>query len=104
MSLTSEIVDRVRAEAPDCVCVSALTPRSAAHARLLCKRLEEGNLDGIEVIVGLWAAPIHELGPRVPAPAIERSTRIATATELMQTLQSLCVRRGGDAEPMRSHG
>ena len=98
-SLASEVVARVRADAPDAVCISALTPRSAAHARLLCKRLE-AVVSG-SVLVGLWSAPLHELGAHA-AKAGERSVRITTAAELIAALRSLSVRMGGNATPLRS--
>jgi predicted PurR-regulated permease PerM len=99
-SLASEIVARVQTEAPDAICISALTPRAAAHARLLYKRLEAA-LAGRDVLVGLWAAPVHELGDRAPN-AIDRSTRIASAAELIAALRSLRVRMGGSAASLRS--
>ena len=99
-SLASEIVARVQTEAPDAICISALTPRAAAHARLLYKRLEAA-LAGRDVLVGLWAAPSHELGDRAPN-AIDRSVRIASAAELIAALRSLRVRMGGSAASFRS--
>ena len=94
-SLASEVVERVQADAPDAICISALTPRAAAHARLLYKRLEAALADR-DVLVGLWAAPLHELGDRAPN-ATERSVRIASAQELIAALRSLRVRMGGRA-------
>jgi predicted PurR-regulated permease PerM len=99
-SLASEVVTRVSADVPDAICISALTPRSAAHARLLCKRLEAGVAD-CDVLVGLWSAPLHELGAHA-AKAGERSVRIATATELITALRSLRVRKGGSVALPRS--
>ncbi len=101
-SLAGEIVERVQADAPDAICISALTPRSAAHARLLCKRLEAAVADR-DVLVGLWAAPLHELGDRPPS-ATENSVRIASAGELIAALRSLRVRMGGSIAPLRARG
>ncbi|MCX5737399.1 MAG: hypothetical protein NTZ61_02690, partial [Proteobacteria bacterium] len=101
-SLASEIVARVQADAPDAICISALTPRAAAHARLLYKRLEAAIADR-DVLVGLWAAPLHELGDRAPN-ATARSVRIASAEELIAALRSLRVRMGGSVSSLRSHG
>lgn len=99
-SLASEVVTRVSDDVPDAICISALTPRSAAHARLLCKRLEAVVADR-DVLVGLWSAPLHELGAHA-AKAGERSVRIATAAELVAALRSLRVRKGGNAALPRS--
>lgn len=99
-SLASDVVERVQADAPDAICISALTPRAAAHARLLHKRLEAA-LAGRDVLVGLWAAPLHERGDRTPN-AIDRSVRITTAAELIAALRSLRVRMGGSAASLRS--
>ncbi len=99
-SLASEVVERVQAEMPDAICISALTPRSGAHARLLQKRLEAA-LAGRDVLIGLWAAPLHELGDRSPS-ASERSVRIASAEELIGALRSLRVRMGGGVAPLHA--
>ena len=100
-SLASEVVERVRADAPDAICISALTPRASAQARLLYKRLEAALAD-VVVLVGLWAAPSHELGGHEPN-ALERSRRIATAEELIAALRSLRLRGGGTATTAPSH-
>lgn len=52
-SLTSEMVTRVESESDAVVCVSALPPHAATHARYLCKRLRP-KLPDRKVIVGLW--------------------------------------------------
>ena len=81
-ALVSEVAQQVKSEAPDAVCIGALTQRAAMHARLVCKRLD--GADGAEILVGLWAA-----SPQAPgAPADARITTIATAAELVARLQS----------------
>ncbi len=100
-SLVGEVVERIKAAAPDAICISALSPRAAAHARLLCKRLEGAFADR-GVLVGLWAAPPHELGDRAPEPA-ER-VRIGTARELVGALRSVRSRIGGRVAPLQSLG
>ena len=95
-SLASEIVERVQTDAPDAICISALTPRAAAHARLVSKRLEAA-LAGRDVLIGLWAAPLHELGDRAPN-AVEGGARIASAQELIAALRSLRSRLGGNRQ------
>ena len=78
--LVSELVTRIAEERPDVVCISALTLGALAHARHLCKRMTAAGTDR-ELVVGLWAAPPHELGER-PQDAGARTLWIATAAEL----------------------
>lgn len=82
-ALVSETVERVAAASPDLVCISALTPSAVPHARLLCARLS--TLDPRpEIVVGLWAAPEHELPVQT-----ERARWITRAAELSAALHSL---------------
>jgi hypothetical protein len=91
-SLVSEIVERVAAESPDLVCISALTPSAIPHARLLCTRLS--SLDPRpEIVVGLWAAPDHELPLRTPTARDEHARWITRAADLSAALHSLRARR-----------
>lgn len=81
-ALVSEVAQQVKTEAPDAICIGALTQRAVTHARLLCKRLDAA--EGAEILVGLWAAP-----PRAPgAPVDARFTTITTAAELVARLNS----------------
>ena len=54
-SLASEMVERVEESKADIVCISAMPPAAARHARYLCKRLE-GRMSEPHLIVGLWNA------------------------------------------------
>jgi len=91
--LVSELATRIAQERPDVVCISALTVRSFAHARHLCKRLAAGGNDR-EIVVGLWAAPPHEFGERPQAVGV-RTLWIATAAELQAALESVRARWSG---------
>lgn len=97
-SLASELVAQVTAEAPDAVCISALTLRAASQARHLCKRLELAKFD-CDRIVGVWAAPPHER-PNASGAA-ERTSWIATASDLDAALQRVRG-RSGEARTLRS--
>jgi predicted PurR-regulated permease PerM len=88
--LVSELVKRIADEGPDVVCISALTPRALAHARHLCKRLAASGHPR-ELVVGLWAAPPHELAER-PQDAAPRTLWIATAAELQAALENVRAR------------
>jgi len=54
-ALTSEMVDLVEERKADVVCISAMPPAAALHARYLCKRLQ-GRFPEAHLIVGLWNA------------------------------------------------
>ena len=54
-SLASEMVERVEEFKADVVCISAMPPAAARHARYLCKRLQ-GRMSEPHLIVGLWNA------------------------------------------------
>jgi predicted PurR-regulated permease PerM len=84
--LVSEVVTRIADETPEVVCISALTPRSLAHARHLRKRMVAAQ-SARELLIGLWAAPRHELDPR-PDEAEPRASWIATAAELLEALEN----------------
>ena len=52
-ALASEMVDLVEERQADVVCISAMPPAAATHARYLCKRLH-GRFPETNLIVGLW--------------------------------------------------
>lgn len=52
-ALASEMVDLVEERKADVVCISAMPPAAATHARYLCKRLH-GRFPDAHLIVGLW--------------------------------------------------
>ena len=52
-SLSGEMLLQVSEEQPGVVCVSALPPLAATHARYLCKRLRP-NFPTLKIVVGLW--------------------------------------------------
>lgn len=54
-ALASEMVDLVEKRKADVVCISAMPPAAATHARYLCKRLQ-GRFPDAHLIVGLWNA------------------------------------------------
>jgi len=91
--LVSELVTRIAEKQPDVVCISALSLGALAHARHLCKRMTAAGNDR-ELVVGLWAAPPHELGER-PQGAGARTLWISTAAELQAALDSVRARWSG---------
>jgi hypothetical protein len=95
-ALTGELVAQVAAEDPDAVCVSALTPRSAAQGRHLCKRLAAAA-SRAECIIATWAAPPHEREVARPN-ANDTTALIATTKELRALLSSVRARCAGKAD------
>jgi predicted PurR-regulated permease PerM len=55
-ALASEMLEQVGRHAPRVVCVSALPPFAATHARYLCKRLRP-TFPGLPIVAGLWHVP-----------------------------------------------
>jgi predicted PurR-regulated permease PerM/methylmalonyl-CoA mutase cobalamin-binding subunit len=54
-ALAGEIVELVEERVADVVCISAMPPAAATHARYLCKRLR-GRFPDAHLVVGLWNA------------------------------------------------
>lgn len=54
-TLASESIAKINELSANVVCVSALPPHAAIHARYLCKRLRP-KLPGLKLVVGLWAS------------------------------------------------
>jgi AI-2E family transporter len=52
-TLRGEMIERVTAESIAIVCISALPPLAATHARFLCKRLRP-SFPRLKLIVGIW--------------------------------------------------
>src|SRR4029079_6973572 len=52
-TLSGEMLEQVSAESISVVCISALPPLAAAHARYLCKRLPP-KFPELKLIVGVW--------------------------------------------------
>jgi len=52
-ALAGEMVDLVEQRQADVVCISAMPPAAATHARYLCKRLR-GRFPEANLVVGLW--------------------------------------------------
>jgi hypothetical protein len=54
-ALASEMVELVKQRKAEVVCISAMPPAAATHARYLCKRLQ-GRFPEAHLVVGLWNA------------------------------------------------
>ncbi len=53
VTLSGEMLEQVAAESASVVCVSALPPFAATHARYLCKRLRP-KFPNLRIVVGIW--------------------------------------------------
>ncbi|MDB5292595.1 MAG: phytochrome sensor protein [Phycisphaerales bacterium] len=87
-SLASEMVEMVRAKNASIVCVSALPPAAATHARYLCKRLH-GRFPDIKMVVGLWTVrgDMERIKARLSCdPEVRLATTLHEAHEQIEQL------------------
>jgi hypothetical protein len=87
-SLSGEMIDQVAAESAAIVCVSALPPFAAMHARYLCKRLRP-RFPQLKLIVGLWQTGdvTKKSQDRLTATGIDRL--VTTLSEAADDLERL---------------
>ncbi|MBI3863350.1 MAG: AI-2E family transporter [Planctomycetia bacterium] len=94
--LAGELVNLIAQRQADVVCISAMPPAAATHARYLCRRLQ-GKFPAGRLIVGLWNAQgdLTKARTRIDCEAAVRVvTTLAQAREQIQVvLQPLLVRR-----------
>lgn len=84
-SLASEAVEQVREHEPEVVCISALPPFAATHARYIAKRLRP-QFPEMRIVVGLWQTNPHskKAEERLLASGIDRFvTSLADAEQYM---------------------
>ena len=100
--LAGELANVITQRQADVVCISAMPPAAATHARYLCKRLE-GKFPEGRLIVGLWNAQgdLAKARARIGCePAVRVVATLAQAHEQIQVvLQPLLVRREPPAQP-----
>jgi hypothetical protein len=77
-SLASEMVAEVTEHLPAAICVSALPPFAATHARYLCKRLVPA-IGNTPIIAGLWQ----------PAGEITKAEKLLAETGVTQRVSSV---------------
>jgi hypothetical protein len=87
-ALASEMVDLVEERHADVVCISAMPPAAAAHARYLCKRLH-GRFPETNLIVGLWncGGDLNKAKERIGCGTT--SHVVGTLTAAQEKIQSL---------------
>ena len=100
--LAGELVELIAERQADVVCISAMPPAAATHARYLCRRLH-GKFPGGRLIVGLWNAQgdLAKSRTRIDCEAAVRVvTTLAQAHEQIQVvLQPLLDRREPAVQP-----
>jgi predicted PurR-regulated permease PerM/methylmalonyl-CoA mutase cobalamin-binding subunit len=100
--LAGELADLIAQRQADVVCISAMPPAAATHARYLCKRLQRNFPEG-RLIVGLWNAQgdLAKARTRIGCEAAVRVVAtLAQAHEQIQVvLQPLLVRREPPVAP-----
>ena len=97
-TLTGEMIEQIIAQSIAIVCVSALPPLAATHARYLCKRLRP-KFPQLELIVGIWQtrAISKKTQERLAATGINKlvTTLGEAASELEHLSQTAMVRPRG---------
>jgi len=100
--LAAELADLIAQHHADVVCISAMPPRAATHARYLCNRLR-GKFPEERLLVGLWSAQgdLAQARTRIGCTAAVRVVAtLAQAHEQIQVvLQPLLVRRAPPEPP-----
>jgi hypothetical protein len=107
-ALSGEMLAQVSEEAPGLVCVSALPPLAATHARYLCKRLRP-KFPELKIVVGLWqmTGSTKKAEARLLETGIDQFvTTLAEATQyLAQSIGSQRLLDPAEATTMESaHG
>jgi len=105
-ALVSEMVDLVEQRKADVVCISAMPPAAATHARYLCKRLR-GRFPEAQLIVGLWnvKGDLNKAKERIGCGAATHVVgTLADAQEQIRLLiQPLLLRPREQLQPDCSH-
>ena len=97
-ALSGEMIEQIEAESSAAVCISALPPLAATHARYLCKRLRP-RFPKVRIVVGLWQQ--SSLGAktqeRITATGIDKlvTTLAEAVNELELASQSTVVAVAG---------
>jgi hypothetical protein len=100
-TLSGEMIEQIQAESSIAVCISALPPFAATHAKYLCKRLRP-RFPQVRIVVGLWQQ--ENIGPktreRLTATGIDKLiTTLADAVlELETATQSTVLATAGRSE------
>jgi len=105
-SLSGEMVLQVSEQEAGVVCVSALPPLAATHARYLCKRLR-AKFPTLKIVVGLWqSGSTKKAQARLVQIGIDQfATTLAEATQhLVQIVGSQRLLNGADASIAKSTG
>jgi hypothetical protein len=94
--LTSEMIGQIEEHAVNAVCVSALPPHAATHARYLCKRLR-ARFPQMQIVVGLWegGGPIQKSRQRLAQLGIDKI--VTTLSEASGALAAIRAERVSDA-------
>jgi methylmalonyl-CoA mutase cobalamin-binding subunit len=100
-SLASEAVEQVRERQAEVVCISALPPFAATHARYIAKRLRP-QFPEMRIVVGLWQTIPHskKAEERLLAAGIDRFvTSLVDAVQYMVEIAGAARGREADQEP-----
>lgn len=79
--VAGETVQWVSETEPDVVCISAVSPSTANHARYLCTKVRAAH-PNLRILIGLWS-------PALIAPATIDELKAAGANELFHSLENM---------------
>ncbi len=100
--LAAEALDRVAAQCPGAVCISAVPPSGTAHASYLCKRLRRA-FPKLRIIVAHWVnaeGADRSLQRLQEAGADEVVTRLATSVnKIRELIVPAALNKNGDGPP-----
>jgi predicted PurR-regulated permease PerM len=101
-ALASEMVELVKQRKAEVVCISAMPPAAATHARYLCKRLQ-GRFPEAHLVVGLWNASgdLNKAKERIGCGATTHvvGTLAAAQEKIHSLLPPLSLGRAKPAQP-----
>jgi hypothetical protein len=87
-TLVGEMLGQVTEQAPGVVCVSALPPFAATHARYLCKRLRP-KFPKLNIVVGLWQMSGNTRKAQERLAAIDVHKFVTTLAEATEQIAQL---------------
>ena len=99
--LASEVLELVEEQGARIVCIAALPPGGAAHARLLCRRLRTRFPD-LKILVGRWGLARRRPeagGALLAAGADAVATTLAESREQIAALVPIVSHRSASSTP-----
>ena len=100
--LASEVIEKIIDYGPAMICVAAVPPGGAGHARLLCLRLR-ARFPSLKILVGRWGYAGNEQKMReqlVGAGAADVAITLGETCRQIETLRALLPSEGATAKEL----